>query len=942
MVRDQPRDRRTKECLKGLKELVLTQIDRDKMQPESMKPICWHSTDADTVLQRLGSSSDSGLTAETAAARLAKHGFNELHQETGISAVTLLLNQFKNTLILILLAAIGLSAAVGEVLDALLVLAIVIFCAVLGFVQEYRADRAMESLRRMLSPSVTAVRDGIEQEIPSRELVPGDILILETGDRIAADARLLEAHILKCDEAALTGESLPVQKHLQVVAEDADLAERFNMVYAGTVLSYGRARAVVVATGMQTELGGIATEVAMVEAEASPLEQRTREIAKWLGVLAIGICVLVAGISVIREMLVGQLDTRFLLTMLVFSIALAVAAVPEALPAIVTGALAIGMHQMARRNALIRRMPAVETLGCTTVICTDKTGTLTRGEMTVRQIAMENQIVTVSGIGYAPEGQFTDSRGQVVPLGDVGRWLILAGVLCNDARLLHEDDTWTIQGDPTEAALLVVAAKAGLDVEMERRKCPRLEEIPFCSERKRMTTVHSIAGGQRMVFCKGAPEELLKHCTQWMTAGGIRNLDDTIRDDLQRINEFMADAALRVLALAFRELPEDGQLCQDYGEDELVFLGMMGMMDPPRPEVINAIQTCQQVSIRTVMITGDHPRTAVAVAKEVGIFRNGDRVMSGEELAGLNVEELSEVVEQVSVYARVSPLDKLKIVQAWKERGEVVAMTGDGVNDAPALKRADIGIAMGLSGTDVAREAADMVLNDDNFATIVVAIERGRWIYDNIKKYLTYLLRCNLTEVAVIGGVVLVMGPDFLPLLPAAILYINLATDGLPALALGIAPPDPDIMRRPPRNPKEGVFTREVRAFIVLALLVEVPLFFYLFLETCAQIERARTMLFLLFIVVELTIALNFRSMRYSVFDALPHRWLVLAVVSQAILTGVLLQSSMVRQVLGVSRPAAGDLVTISCLGLAIFISIELLKWGLRTRSKWRPSNPSS
>jgi Ca2+-transporting ATPase len=342
------------------------------------------------------------------------------------------------------------------------------------------------------------------------------------------------------------------------------------------------------------------------------------------------------------------------------------------------------------------------------------------------------------------------------------------------------------------------------------------------------------------------------------------------------------------------------------------------------------------------MITGDHPRTAVAVAKEVGIFRNGDRVMSGEELAGLSVEELTEVVEQVSVYARVSPLDKLKIVQAWKDRGEVVAMTGDGVNDAPALKRADIGIAMGLSGTDVAREAADMVLNDDNFATIVVAIERGRWIYDNIKKYLTYLLRCNLTEVAVIGGVVLVMGPDFLPLLPAAILYINLATDGLPALALGIAPPDPDIMRRPPRNPKQGVFTREVRAFIVLALLIEVPLFFYLFLETCAEIERARTMLFLLFIVVELTIALNFRSMRYSVFDVLPHRWLVLAVVSQAILTGVLLQSSMVRQVLGVSMPAAGDLVTVSCLGLAIFISIELLKWGLRSRSKWWPSNPSS
>jgi Ca2+-transporting ATPase len=703
-----------------------------------------------------------------------------------------------------------------------------------------------------------------------------------------------------------------------------------NMVYAGAVLTYGRGRAVVTATGMNTELGRIAGEVATVDSGPSPLEKRTREIGKWLGFLSIALCVLVAGISLIREAVGGHVDGRFVVTILLFAVALAVAAVPEALPAIVTGALAIGMHQMVKRNALVRRMPAVETLGCTTVICTDKTGTLTRGEMTVRQIAVGREVVDVSGSGYIPEGKLTNFAGQTALLDEVGRRLLLAGVLCNDARFLQENGKWIVQGDPTEAALLVVAVKAGLDVDSNRHTHPRLDEIPFSSERKRMSTVHAMPDGRRMIFCKGAPEELLRHCSLWMTDSGRRELDETTRDDFRKIGKTMADGALRVLGLAFRELPADAAAQLDLIEDNLVFLGLVGMMDPPRPEVIDAIRTCRKVSIRTVMITGDHQLTAVAVAKEVGIFHEGDRVLSGEELAALSVEELTEVVDQVSVYARVSPLDKLKIVKAWKARGEVVAMTGDGVNDAPALKRADIGIAMGVSGTDVAREAADMVLNDDNFATIVAAIELGRWIYDNIKKYLTYLLRCNLTEVTVIGGVVLTLGPEHLPLLPAAILYINLVTDGLPAIALGIAPPDPDIMERPPRNPKEGVFSRDVKAFILLALLIEAPIFFYLFFQTYLDMERARTITFLLFVIVELIIALNFRSLRYGVFAAPPHRWLVVAVVVEAVLTAVLLQNSMVRHVFGVSLPSPADLALIAGLGLAVFATIELLKFGLK------------
>jgi Ca2+-transporting ATPase len=897
-----------------------------------MEPL-WHMMDDSTVVEELLTSEQRGLTSETVKLRLTQHGYNELQKEAGVSPFRLLLNQFKNTIIIILLIAIGLSVLVGEVLDASLILVIVVFCAVLGFVQEYRAERALEALRSMLSPTITVIRDANEQEIPSKELVPGDILILEAGDRIPADARLLEAHALKCDEASLTGESVAVGKQTGAVPAEARQADRTNMVYTGTVLAYGRGKAVVVATGMNTEFGKIARQVTNLRTEDSPLEIRTREIGKWLGIMAFTICFLVAMISMIREGLVGHIDTRFLLTMVMFAVALAVAAVPEALAAIVTGALAIGMHQMAKRNALIRKMPAVETLGCTTVICTDKTGTLTKGEMTVRKIHAGGTNIGVSGAGYSPEGQLTGPDGRVVLLDEVLRQLLRAGLLCNDAQLQLTDGKWTIKGDPTEAALLTLASKAGLDVEAERLAQPRLEEIPFSSERKRMTTVHTFADGRQVALCKGAPEVILERCTQLMVGDEWRVLDDPTRKELLAVNEQMAQEALRVLAVANRESIPDGLEAGEDIEEQMVFLGMVGMMDPPREEVRDAIGICQQVHIKPVMITGDHYLTAVAVAREVGIFHDGDQVLTGDKLENMTAEELTEIVDRVTVYARVSPLDKLKIVTAWKARGEVVAMTGDGVNDAPALKRADIGIAMGLTGTDVAKEAADMVLNDDNFATIVKAIERGRWIYDNIKKYLTYLLRCNLTEVTVIGGVVLALGPEHLPLFPAAILYINLATDGLPALALGVAPPDPDIMQRPPRDPNESVFSWDVRAFILLALLIEVPFFFYLFIHTYADLERARTTTFLLFIVVELIIALNLRSMRYSVFSAPPHRWLVIAVLSQAVLTAALLRIPTVRDVFGITLPSLWDSVVIGSFGLVVFISIEVLKAFLRART---------
>ena len=894
----------------------------------------WHAMEVPQVLKTLASDQHSGLAEEVAKRRLQQYGYNELKKEEKTSSFKLFVNQFKNILILILLAAIALSALVGEVVDAAIIAVIVVFCAVLGFVQEYRAERALDALKKMLSPTITVLRRGKEEEIPSKELVPGDILLLEAGDRIPADARLLEAHSLKCDEAPLTGESLPVTKIVTPLPKEARIGDRTNMIWAGTTVAYGRGKAIVTSTGMNTEFGKIAEEVASVETEKTPLEKRTEEIGKWLGLTALSICFLVAGVSILREVLTGRIDFPFVVTIVMFAIALAVAAVPEALAAIVTGALAIGMHQMAKKNVLVRKMTAVETLGCTTVICSDKTGTLTKGEMTIRKLFVDGRMIEVTGAGYAPTGEFRGPDESSALKSPSLQTLLLAGLLCNDATLEEKEGKWQVKGDPTEGALVVAAVKAGLHQREARLEYPRIEELPFSAERKRMTTLHQMPDGKRTAFMKGAPEVVLAQCTHYLQEGKLLKLEEPKKEAISRVAESMAADALRVLAMAFKELPE-GEKVPHEGEIEsrMVFIGLMGMMDPPRDEAIEATRTCQQVGIKPVMITGDHRLTAVAIAKEIGIYQEGDRVLTGQELEALSDEEFENVVDRVTVYARVSPLDKLRIVKAWKKKGEVVAMTGDGVNDAPALKQADIGVAMGITGTDVAKEAADMVLSDDNFATIVSAIERGRWIYDNIKKYLTYLLRCNITEVAVIGGVVLVSGPEYLPLLPAAILYMNLATDGLPALALGISPPDPDIMKRPPRDPKESVFSWDVRMFIVMALLLEVPFFFFLFYHKLSDIAQARTEIFFLFIVIELIIALNFRSMRYSIFQAPPHKWLVLAILWEIALIVGLIQIPSVREAFGILKPSASLLGVVFLFGSIVFVSMEAMKAILRRKS---------
>jgi Ca2+-transporting ATPase len=891
----------------------------------------WHSLEPVQVLKKLNTDIQRGLTEDEVKTRLEKYGYNELKKEEKVSPFILFINQFKNILIVILIIAIVLSALVGEVVDAVIIAVIVVFCAVLGFIQEYRAERALEALKKMLSPTITVLRRGKEEEVPSKELVPGDILLLEAGDKIPADARLVENHSLRCDEAPLTGESVPVGKDIKPLSEDVRVSDRRNMVFTGTIVTYGRGKAVVTSIGMTTEFGKIAEEVTAVETEKTPLEKRTEEIGKWLGIISLIICFLVAGISVIREVIGGKIDFPFIVTMVMFAVALAVAAVPEALAAIVTGALAIGMHQMSKRNALVRKMPAVETLGCTTVICSDKTGTLTKGEMTVRKIFTGGKAIEVTGAGYEPKGEFKGSEIDIKNSKSL-QLLLQGGLLCSDAVLEEREGKWFVKGDPTEGALVVAAVKVGLHETEMRLENPRVEEIPFSSERKRMTTIHQMADGKRMAFTKGAPEVVLQRCSHVLDDGGMRELKETERGQILKANEEMAQAALRVLGFAYRDCPDAIACTEEHLERDLVFLGLAGMMDPPREEAIEAIKVCKQVGIKPIMITGDHKLTAVAIAKEMGIFKEGDIVLTGVELERMSDEEFEKIVDKVTVYARVSPTDKFKIVKAWKNRGEVVAMTGDGVNDAPALKHADIGVAMGISGTDVAKEASDMVLNDDNFATIVKAIELGRWIYDNIKRYLTYLIRCNITEVIVIGGVVLVSGPEYLPLLPAAILYMNLATDGLPALALGVAPPDPDIMQRPPRDPNESVFSWDVRAFILLALFIEIPFFFFIFYYKFTDITFARTEMFFLFIIIELIIALNFRSMRYSIFKAPPHKWLILALVWEFALIAFLVQLPSMRDAFGIIKPTATDLGIIIGFGVIVFISMEVVKAVLRKK----------
>jgi Ca2+-transporting ATPase len=830
----------------------------------------WHTLSAAEAVALLGSDAGAGLTSDEAAARLATHGANELKAAERGGVLKMFLGQFNDFMIWILMGAVALSAIEGQVPEAIAITAILLLNGVLGFVQEYRAERAMEALKQMAAPTAAVVRDGVELSVPAHELVPGDIVLLTSGDKIPADGRLLETAALRVEEASLTGESLPVHKHSEALADPSlTLGDRTDMVFAGTSVTIGRGRVLITSTGQGTEMGRIADLLAEQEEEHTPLQKELRVVGKRI---AVGVLV-VAGIVFVQGMLRvltspgGQGTWEKALTVnLLLAISLAVAAIPEGLPAIVTVSLSLGVRLMAQRNAIVRKLHAVETLGSTTFICTDKTGTLTRNEMVVRRM-----LVGTDRADILPDWALCPAEN--VPNHEDRELLLAIAASCNDARFGAEG---RLVGDPTETALIVAAD----NLTEERIRPARVAEIPFDSERKRMTTVHEL-GGTRVAYVKGAPDIVLALCAQARVAGETVPVTPDLLTRLHAVNEEFASTGHRTLAFAMRELATDTALDEASVERDLTYVGILGMVDPPRAEVPAAIEACHKAGIHVAMVTGDHALTARAIGAEIGLLE-GKRVVTGVELEAMSDDELYASVEDIRIYARVNPEHKLRIVDALKRHGHVVAMTGDGVNDAPALKKADIGVAMGMVGTDVSREAADMVLADDDFATIVTAIRFGRTVFGNIRKFILFLLSCNVSEVLIVFlGSFLIDKPVLLPL---QLLWNNLITDGLPALALGVDPASPRVMDQPPRSADEGILTRsnQVQVLTQGALITAGALGVYVYGEWFMpnhSYQLGQTMLLTTMVLTQLLHAFSFRSTTRSIFspESLRNRWLLLA-----------------------------------------------------------------
>lgn len=822
----------------------------------------WHKMSKEEIISSLETDPHQGLSDDEVNKRLSEYGTNELKEEEKKSFLSKLIEQFSDFLILILIAAALISFFVGEGKDAIVILAIVVLNAFLGIYQEGKAEKSLEALKKMASPTAKVIRNGHLSEVPASTLVPGDIVSLDAGDIIPADLRLIESSNLKIEEASLTGESVPVEKDSSIVfQEDVSLGDRKNMAYMGTSITYGRGKGVVVETGHNTEIGKIATMIQTYEDEDTPLQKQLNKLGKFLGITTIVICIVV--------FLVGLLQGRELLEMFMVSISLAVAAIPEGLPAIVTIVLAIGMNRMVKRNAIVKRLLAVETLGSTTVICSDKTGTLTQNEMTVVKVYTNDKIIDVTGTGYDIYGEFKIGNENIGDTEFLNTLLHIA-VLDNDADLEKTADGYKVIGDPTEGALVTLAAKGNIQKSSANEKYPRIEEIPFDSSRKMMTTFHKNYIPNKIVsFTKGAPDIVINRCSKIKIEDKILDLTDEMKKEILEVNNRFSEDALRVLALAYREydeLPED--ISPENNEIDMTFVGLVGMIDPPRPEAKEAIKKCKEAGIKTIMITGDYKETAFAIAKELGMAESKEEAMMGDEINKVSDEELKEIVKKVKVFARVSPEHKVRIVTALKENGEIAAMTGDGVNDALALKKADIGVSMGITGTDVAKNTADMILTDDNFASIVAAVEEGRIIYSNIKKFVAFLLSCNIGEILIVFTSILLNLP--VPLFAIQLLWLNLVTDSFPALALGVEKGDPDIMKIPPRNPDEPILTGKLLIRIALqsiAISVASLLSYIWGLSTYnGDLTKARTVIFACLITAELLRAFSSRSLNYTLF----------------------------------------------------------------------------
>ncbi len=915
--------------------------------------LVWHMVPEAEVLESLTVNPAVGLSTDEVTRRRKAAGANVLSESAAVPLWKKLLGQFSDLVIWILIFAALIAGVMGEWIDTFAILAIVILNGIIGFMQEERAERALASLQKLSSPMARVMRDGKMQLLPASELVTGDCILLEAGDNVPADCRLLTSFSLQVQEAALTGESVPVDKDANCrLEENASLGDRRNMIYLGTVTAAGKGTAVVVQTGMKTELGQIAGMLNRSERELTPLQKRLAELGKVL----VGIClIIVVVIFALQVMRGGKV-----LEVLLVSVSLAVAAVPEGLPAVVTMTLALGLQRMVKRNALVRKLPSVETLGSVTVICSDKTGTLTRNEMTVREIVTASHTFRIRGAGYSPQGEFlrvdgsnssnsTKNSNDSKPENPVSettitaqddpelRPLLTASARCNNAtihRKEEEGDGWQMIGDPTEGALLVVAMKAGIQAHDPNEKI--LFEIPFDSNRKTMSVVIRNADGRIVMHSKGAPEVILGKCLFERRGDTEVDLTDERRREIMQSSSLLASRAYRVLALAYRDQTSLGAENKD--ESELVFAGLVGMIDPPRDEAREAVKKCRVAGIRPVMITGDHPETALAIARELQIADDKSRVMSGRELDEATEEQLENEVGAVSVFARVSAEHKLRIVKALKSCGQIVAMTGDGVNDAPAVKAADIGIAMGVTGTDVTKEASDMILMDDNFASIVSAVEEGRGIFDNIRKFIHFLLSCNTSEVLLMFIAALAGWP--VPLMAIQILWINLVTDGLPALALGMEPPEKDIMNRSPGAPEQAVLTKKSGLLILchglLIAGVAMAGFWLVYQGDETQVARARTVTFAIAAFSQLFFAFGCRSHRYTMpeLGLFSNLWLFGAVAVSVLLQLSIMTIPWTQKIFEVSNHLSWEWLLILLLSIVPVTVIELLKVALAYRKR--------
>lgn len=915
----------------------------------------WHTMQAAEVIKSLDTTVDAGLSLSEAENRLKKYGYNQLEEKEGVSPFMLFLGQFNNLIVWVLIAAAIVSGVLGEWIDALAIIAIVIINAIIGFIQEYRAEKSLEALQKMSAPFSRVTRNGEIQSILSRDIVPGDVVLLEAGDYVPADGRLCSSFSFMTQEASLTGESTPVGKSTEPIPDPSlPIADRKNMVFMGTSVTSGKGTCVIVTTGMHTELGKIAGLIQKAGNEETPLQRKLEVFGKKLVYLCLGIVTIVFFLELWRK---DPLLEAFLI-----SVSLAVAAIPEGLPVIVTIALALGVQRMVKRHVLIRKLPSVETLGCATVICSDKTGTLTQNEMTVRKIFANGKNIDISGTGYAPAGNFTFNN---VPLSETDKQMVTfvlgIGVLCNNAHLKKEDTTWKVIGDPTEGAILTAAAKSGIWKEHQEKRFPLISEIPFDSDRKKMSTIRHTHFDTRIVCEKGAPDIILKDCAKIYTDRELRDL--TEEDILLILNENnkLAGDALRVLGIAFKLLDHKSiNFTPASVEKDMIFLGLLAIIDPPRPEVKEAVAVCHTAGIKTVMITGDHKNTARAIGEELGFLSsNSSKAIDGIELDALSDDDLAEEVSKIAVYARVTAEHKLRIVKAWKKQGDVVAMTGDGVNDAPAVKEASIGVAMGVTGTDVTKETSDMVITDDNFASIEAAIEEGRGIYDNIKKSIHYLLSCNAGEILTMLFASIFNLP--IPLFPIQILWINIATDGLPALALGVDTVDPDIMKRLARRSTEQIIDKRLGILIIfqgflIAVSTLLAYTYVLYYGTSAipdylyhwfrneaaphllrgDIETARTIAFCVMVVSQLFHSFNCRNARRSLFEigVFTNKKLLLATGISLAIQVAIVYTPFFEDIFRVRPLGLNDWITVFAFSSLTFVIMEIIKYGKRKNSE--------